>query len=137
MKNKGINVITNFIIGIMGIIFVILVWLTWREFRYARSSYIWSEDSLLGYIQMQDYAGVLQGAYNNEMRGIKSTDTMKECYAAAYYYEAAVLYKAYAEMGKTEEAKKYGRIMEEQEALMGELTFAAEEIREELGLLEE
>lgn len=134
MKNKGINAITNVIIGIMCAVFVILVWMTWREFKYARSNYIWSEDNLLGYIHSEDYTDMLRSAYNNEMRGIASTDTMKECYAVAYYYEAAALYKAYAETGKTEEAKKYGRMMEEQEALMGELTFAAEEIREELGI---
>jgi len=136
MKSKGKNAVTNLIIVALCVVFVVLVWLTWRDFRNAGSQFIWSEDSLVYYIQRGNYAGMLRSAYNNEMRGIKSTDTMKECYAAAYYYEAAALYKAYAETGKTEEAEAQRRIMEEQETRMGELTFLAEEIREELGLAE-
>lgn len=137
MKSKGTNAVTNLIIGALCVVFVVLVWLTWRDFRSAGNQFIWSEDSLVGYIQQENYAGMLRSAYNNEMRGVASTDTMKECYAVAYYYEAAALYKAYAETGKTEEAEEQKRIMEEQETLMGELTFLAEEIREELGITEE
>lgn len=137
MKSKGTYAVTNLIMGALCVIFVILVWLTWRDFRNAENQFIWSEDSLVSYIQRENYAGMLRSAYNNEMKEAASTDTMKECYAVAFYYEAAALYKTYEETGRYEEAEKQKAVMTEQEELMGELAFLAEEIKEELGIAEE
>ncbi len=134
MKNKGLNLITNVIIGFLCFVFVILLFFVIDQVRDAGKVYTRSEDLMVYNIQSGDYDSMIRGAYINEMYGVKASETMKECYAVAHYYEAASLYKAYEAAGKVEKAAEKKCIMEEQEALMGELSFAAEDIRKELGI---
>lgn len=137
MKSKGWNVVANIVIGCLCLVFVVLFFVTVKQFADAGRVYTRSEDSMVYYIQNGDYESMLRGTYMNEIHGVWASDTMKECYAVAHYYEAATLYKAYEKAGKNELAAEKKKSMEEQEALMGELSFAAEDIREELGIGEE
>ena len=56
-------------------------------------TYTVSEDSLLYALEDGRYGDLTESYHRNLVSDVKATDTMKECYAIARYYEAAIDYK--------------------------------------------
>lgn len=70
----------------------------------------------------------------NVAEKIKADQTMLEYYGVARYYEAASLYRAFAENGDQERAERELQKMKKAYEEMGSWQMAAEDIREQLGL---
>ena len=130
MKNK----LLNLTIALLGILLAVLMVFTISELYDTGRVYRYKAEDLLRFVRGQDYGNMLHCVYMNEAGGVYASEDMKECYAVAHYYEAATFYKAYAQCGKSEEAAKQKKVMEEQKALMGTLAYTAEEIDRKLGL---
>ena len=70
----------------------------------------------------------------NLVSDVKATDTMKECYAIARYYEAAIDYKLAVQEKDVELQQTLKEKMETAAKEMGALSYAKKEINELLGL---
>lgn len=86
------------------------------------------ENSLLWQLESGDYPSMVEMMYLNEACGVKATETMKECYAVAEYFEAASYQRAYERDGQEEKAACYEKKMEDCRARMGTLAFTADDI---------
>ena len=82
------------------------------------------------------YSSLVDAVFQNEVKDAPVEGDMEQIYAAAHYYEQAMLYHAYMRIGDSEAAAPHYFRMKEYESQMGEYDFAAEEIREILGFLE-
>ena len=78
-----------------------------------------------------DYGSMVEMYYTNEGLGTRADEELRQYYAIAEYYEAAVWYKAYE---GEEAAERYLAEMESARARMGELGFVAEDIRAALDM---
>lgn len=87
-----------------------------------------SENSFLWQLESGNYSAMLEMMYSNEAQGVKATETMKECYAVAEYFEAASYQLAYEKNDQEDKAVFYKEKMEDCKARMGTLAFAAEDI---------
>lgn len=126
--------IFNIIIVILCIVLVITTFVTMNDFINRMNVYYYDEKDFLYCIQREDYYEMVEYMYRNEANDERVTKGMEECYAVARYYEAASMYKAYKAVGKNAEAKEQEAIMEEQIAMMGELSYVAEDIEKQLGI---
>lgn len=132
MKIK--NIVLNVIIAVLCFILVVMLAVFVQQiFDYNRNYYP-DETSFLYAVQEQDYPRLVDMMHRNQAAGVKTSDTYEECYAVARYYEAATYYKAYREAGNQKLASEKENIMKEQLLLMGQLSYAAEEINRKLGL---
>lgn len=86
------------------------------------------EDSFLWQLESGNYPSMVEMMYLNKACKVKATETMKECYAVAEYFEAASYQKAYQRDGQEEKAAYYEKKMEDCRTRMGTLTFAADDI---------
>lgn len=92
------------------------------------------EETLMRQLNGRQYDMLVENVYRNEARGAKAEGDMAQIYAAAYYYEAAMLYNAYQKAGNKEQAQeKYAR-MQTYEKQLGEYAFVKEEIWTFLGM---
>lgn len=92
------------------------------------------ENSFYYAIEEENYAGMVGNYYLNTMEGHEGNATMQEYYGVAKYYEAASLYKAYAEVGNEEMATQFLEKMQDVEDEMGGWSVAKDAIHEQLGL---
>lgn len=84
--------------------------------------------SLLSCVDRQDYAGLVQMMYSNEAYDVEPTETMKECYAVARYFELTSYDVAGIRKGPLENEAEYQAALEELRAQMGALVYAADDI---------
>ena len=132
MKSK--KIILNAIIVFLCLIFVIVSGVFISQMVDYNRSYHPDESSFLYACQEQDYVRMVNMMHRNLAAGVKSSDTMEECYAVAEYYEAATYYRAYFIAGNHDKAMKKKQIMDEKAALMGDLFYVAEDINKKLEL---
>lgn len=124
----------NLVIGILALVFAAALFSFCREMIDCGRTYTYKEQNFLYSLEEKNYANLVEMMYDNESAGVSMTQTYQECYAIARYYEAATYYKAYLMAGDEERAAKKKEIMNKQLSYMGELSYAAEDIKEELGL---
>ena len=126
------------VIGILSVVFVVSLLVCvaafWSELSYARG-YVTEPDSFYYSLQDSDYSRVLDGMYRNKAAGVEETAEYREIYAVALYFEAASYYKAYGEAGDIVSAEREKAVMEAQIPLMGELSYAVEDIHRQLGIV--
>lgn len=120
--------IFNIIIGILCVVLVITTFVTVGNFLDHMRILTYDEEDFLYCIQSENYCEMVGYMHSNEVNGVKATKDMEECYAVARYYEAASMYKAYKAVGKNAKAEEQEEIMKEQLAMMGELSYVAEDI---------
>lgn len=128
------RIIMNTMIVSFCIIFFILVLLQASGGSRYEAKYINDEASLLYKIRNQQYDYLVEDVYQNEALGAELKGDMAKLYAAAHYYENAVLYYAHQTAGNTEWAKLRYERMKEYEGQLGEYSYVTEDIWE---LLEE
>lgn len=123
------NRIFNIVIVLLSVVFAITLLMTAATLvRDWDDSYSYDADSLLYLIQEGDYADLIYEVHHNEVAGVDADADMQECYAVAKYFEAASKYKAYVQAGESERAAAQQAVMDEQAALMGDLSFTIAEI---------
>lgn len=91
-----------------------------RDFS-STSSYI-SEDDYAFYTTREDYDQLLYITLQDSEMDKSYSQSVKECRAVAYYYEAATLYKSYLSIEKTAEAQIQVQRMEQYATQAGEYT---------------
>ena len=92
------------------------------------------EDRFWLNIEAGDYTSLIMNTWTNRFSDVKETDGLKQCYAVAEYYEAAVLYKAADYTGNIEKKEKYAGIMEEKLDYFYDIMYIAEDINMKLGI---
>lgn len=134
MKNRKTlsNIFVGIVIFILSFMLVINISRFVKELQDSIGGYKTSEDHLLYYVQEGNYARMVERIQMNEFLGVKPSQTMKECYAIARYYEAATFYKAFIENNNLEKAAGKKEIMDQQEQLAGEMKYIINEINESL-----
>lgn len=130
IKYKIAYVFIALLCGFLVLFISILITSLFEDGRY----YISDEKDLLRDLRYDNYVSLLEDVKANEVRGIKITGDMSKCYAIAYYYEAASMYKAYLEVGEVQKAAKEKQIMEEKIPQMGEYSSLIEDIHNRLNL---
>ena len=90
----------------------------------------WMENN----ISSEKYAYLTANYHEDEMYGGLLSESKKECYGVAKYFEAASMYKAYLETGDAERAAREKEKMDAAYEEMGGWNIAADSIREQLGL---
>lgn len=132
MKTKKGKVM-NIIIILLCVVVVMLCFTFIQSYKRQNYVYYHTEDSYLYYISDKKYYELARqiGRVNPPE---KPSDTLIECVAVVNYYKDASIYKMYKEIGSIEKAQKHYNKMEESLAQMGDLSYVAEEIKEELGI---
>ena len=90
----------------------------------------WMENNL----SSENYAYLLDNYHQDEVYGGLLSESKKECYGVAKYFEAASMYRAYLETGDTERAAIEKEKMDAAYEEMGGWNITADSIREKLGL---
>jgi hypothetical protein len=130
IKEKVLNLILAALCLVMLLSLIALV----TGLHSYNTNYYPRTESFLYNLQDGDYVHMVTMMHQSEAAGVKADADRQECYAVARYYEAATYYKAYLQAGDSEQAAQKRTIMEAQKSLMGELSYAAEEIDQVLGL---
>lgn len=134
MKIK--NLMSNIILVFLLIVFVIGIIICISEIKYYHDDYYMNEDSFLYAIQEKEYSRLVKISKSHRaVNGVE--EKLIPYHAIADYFEAATFYKAYMKIGDEEQARKKKEIMEENVYQMGEFSYLAEEIMEDLGILGE
>lgn len=132
MKTKKGKVM-NIAIILLSIIVVMLCITFIQSYKRQNYRYYSTEDSYLYYIGEKKYYELARQIGRVNLPD-KPSDTLLECIAVVNYYKDASIYKMYKEIGSIEKAQKHYSQMEENLEQMGELSYVAEEINEELGI---
>ena len=123
--------ILNVIIIALSAFLVFLCIGFFSKYKKEGQYYYASEDTYLYYIADKDYLHIMSLKYYNSNQE-KMSDTVAECIAVADYYKNASLFRAYEQTENSEKAQKHYEKMEENKKQMGELSYTAQEILQEL-----
>lgn len=132
MKIK--SMISNIIIVFLLLVFAVAMIICVSEIQSYNynEDYYRDEDSFLYAIQEKDYSRLVEISNFNKVLEKKENEKMKSFHAVADYFEAAAYYKAYQKIGDLDKAEKKWKIMEQTKTEMGEFSYLAEEMLEEL-----
>lgn len=132
-KQSGALLIMNIVIIILCLV---LFGGTIHMFQqlYSAFSRPMKTDWLESNVRNENYAYLIENYHQDEMYGGLLSESKKECYGVAAYFEAASMYKAYLETGDTERATREKEKMDTAYEEMGDWNIAADSIREQLGL---
>ena len=132
--SKAFQIVTNFAMVVLAFLIVLFIGMGISEMIDGMKLYTYSEDSLLYALEDGRYGDLVSYHHKNMVSDAKSTETMKECYAIAAYYEAALDYQlAVGENNKVLQKELQSK-MNEAANRMGELSYAKEEIDTLLGI---
>lgn len=92
------------------------------------------EGTLIQEVNGRQYERLVENVYRNEALGAPVKGDMEQIYAAAYYYEAAMLYNAHQKAGNVRQAEEKYAQMQAYEEQLGEYAFVKEEIWAFLGM---
>ena len=132
--SKTFRLVTTIIIVILAFFTVLFTGMGIVEMIDGMRSYTVSEDSMIYALQDGRYGDLVSDYHRNMAANAKSTETMKECYAIAKYYEAAIDYKLAVQENDLELLENSEKMMKESAAQMGSLSYAEKEIKNLLGL---
>lgn len=88
----------------------------------------WMENN----ISNENYAYLVANYHEDEVYGGHLSESKKECYGVAKYFETAFMYRAYLETGDTERATREKEKMDAAYEEMGGWNIVADSIREKL-----
>lgn len=131
MKNKT-DILFTIVIAVLTFILIISSISTISDIR--GNKFTNSASTMYYAVQSKNYYRLPEYKIDNVFDGVKYTEEYKEAYAIADYFTAASMYRAYCEVEKSKEAKQYYELMQESLTNMGEFTYAADEINEQLGI---
>lgn len=131
--SKLFSVILTVVMVVECLLIVVTAGLAYHEITY---DYTWyeDEDALLYEIEDERYGWLLTHYYANMYGGYRASGNMEECYGVAKYYEAALWYKAYQNVGDMERSTVYAKKMEMALDEMGDYRFLEEKIRAKLNM---
>lgn len=92
------------------------------------------EALLIQWVSHQNYERLVEDVYRYEALGVPVEGDMAQIYAAAHYYEAAMLYNAHQKAGNAQQAEEKFAQMQTYEEQLGEYAFVKEEIWAFLGM---
>lgn len=124
---NGIVILLSLILFIQAVLFI-------REASSFQKVNAVDEAILIQMLTRQQYDSLVENVYRNEAKGVKAEGDMAQIYAAAYYYEAAMLYNAHQKAGNEQLAEGNYAQMLEYEKQLGEYAFVIEEIKAFLGM---
>ena len=128
--NKG--AVLNIIIIVLCVILFGLIITYAAVYMDSGKIYVYDEHDLLYRIYNQEYNRLAEYVYQNEVLEAPVSGDMADIYAAAHYYENAVLYYAHQIAGNTAQSKMRYERMQEFFGDMGEFADEADEILEYL-----
>ncbi len=128
------NLLLNGIVILLCVVLCIQIVTFVREASdYMRGPDI-DEGLLIQEVNLQNYERLVENVYRNEALGVPVEGDMAEIYAAAYYYEAAMLYNAHRKAGNAQQAEENYARMQTYEEQLGDYAFVKEEIWAFLGM---
>ena len=129
MRNKSLS--AHLLDGVITLLCIALVGAAIFAVSSLRDSLDLNYDADSFYYRLSDgdFGAMVEMYYSNESMGAKADEELRQYYAIARFYEAAIWYRAYA--GQPE-AADYLAKMDEARGAMGELSFVAEDIRSQL-----
>lgn len=90
-----------------------------REVDYSLDYF--TEEYYLTCLQHKDYTELARISNRDQKLQDENSETIRQCQAAGFYYEAAVLRQAFAEAGMEEESSRQEALMEKYAEEMGDL----------------
>ena len=132
--SKTFQTVTTIIIVILAFFTILFTGMGIFEMADGMRLYTVSEDSFIYALEDGRYGDLVQSSHKNLVSDVKATNTMKECYAIARYYEAAIDYKLAVQEKDAELQQTLKEKMETAANEMGALSYAKKEINELLGL---
>lgn len=133
--NKIVIWIMNIIIIVLSLILFVMIFLVIAEFHQAFDRER-STDSFGYYMTSEEYFQIVPAYYTNMAYGYKADAETAEYYGVAQYFEAALLYNAYTEVGNEEMAQVFEKKMQDAKQEMGDWDMAIPSIHEQLGIEE-
>lgn len=128
--NKG--VVLNIIIIVLCVILFGLIITYAAAYMDYNKIYVYDEHNLLYRVYDQEYNGLTEGVYQNEVLEAPVKGNMADIYAVAHYYENAVLYYAHKIAGNAAQSDMRYERMQEYSGNMGEYADEADAILEYL-----
>lgn len=128
------NLLLNGVVILLCVILLVQIVTFIREASTYQKVNAVDEAVLIQMLNGQHYDSLVENVYRNEARGVPVEGDMAQVYAAAYYYEAAMLYNAYQKAGNDRLAEEKYVQMLEYEKQLGEYAFVKEEIADYLGI---
>ena len=132
--SKTFQTITTIIIAILAFFTILFTVMGIFEMADGMRLYTVSEDSFIYALEDGRYGDLVESYHRNLVSDVKATNTMKECYAIARYYEAAIDYKLAVQEKGTALQPTLKEKTETAANEMGALSYAKKEINELLGL---
>ncbi|NLK98651.1 MAG: hypothetical protein GX272_11350 [Epulopiscium sp.] len=132
MLKTNIDKLMNIVIVCLCVVMLICSLIFINMYMEAFTDYHYrSADDYIWYINDKKYSEMTIQMYLSKHVANPPED-LKECIAVAEYYKNASYYKMYSEVGENDKAKKYLSLMDENRKAVGSLSFAIEDINEEL-----
>lgn len=128
------DILLNGIVILLCAILFVQIFLFIREVTGYQNVYWADEVTLIREITDRQYDSLMENVYRNEALGVPVKGDMAEIYAAAYYYEAAMLYNAHKKAGNVRQAEEKYAQMQTYEEQMGAYASVKEEICAFLGM---
>lgn len=132
-KQKGALLVMNIVIIVLCLVLFGGIIIMFQQLNDAFSRPM-KTDWLESNVRNENYAYLVANYHEDEVYGGILSETKKECYGVAKYFEAVSMYKAYLQVGDTERAAREKEKMDAAYEEMGDWNIAAESIREKLGL---
>lgn len=133
MKSDKLQIL-NVLLIVLAVILVMNVFAAAGGLIANFESYVPNDETMLYYIKNGEYTNLIDSVNTKKYAKPDDSQTYGELCAVAGYFEAASMYHAYQEMGDTEKAEKFEQKMDKNSALLGELSFAKEDINKKLGI---
>lgn len=128
------DILLNGIVILLCVILFVQIFMFIREAADYHNVYWADEVTLIREITDRQYDNLVENVYRNEALGVPVKGDMAEIYAAAHYYEAAMLYNAHQKAGNLKQAQEKYAQMQAYEEQLGEYAFVKEEIEAFLGM---
>ena len=132
--SKTFQIITTIIIALLAFFTILFTGMGIFELTDGMRIYTVSEDSFLYALEDGRYGDLVEDYHRNLVSDVKPSETMKECYAIAKYYEAAIDYKLAIQENDSQLQQTAADKMKTAAAEMGALSYAKNEIDNILGI---
>ena len=126
--NKTFKLLSTAAIAILAFFIILFTGMGIFETIDALRYYTIREDSMIYALEDNRYGDLVSQYHQNMALDVKSSETMKECYAIARYYEAALDYKLALLQNDPALAQKAEQRMETAANDMGALSYAEADI---------
>lgn len=132
--SKTFQIVTNILIVVFAFLIILFTGMGIFEMSDGMRIYTVSEDSFVYALEGGRYGDLVEYYHRNLVSDVNASETMKECYAIAKYYEAAIDYRLAVQENDTELLEKAQTAMNTAADEMGALSYARDEIHQLLGI---